>query len=238
MRAVLTFNPDVFEDKRRRVAERLQVVHKFFRDLSQSLDSPRCQRTRESVLAAADRLLRSKNLLDVFKVSVVDSSNHVGFELVTEFQEATWNRRRRRDGYSVLVTSSGVTLPPTIIATTYRAKNAVEYDFHVIKGLVKLRPVRHRADAKVRAHVTLCMLALALERELDRLLKAATTGYTSTRALQELESCRLCRLAYSDAPSPIYTLTRPTPDQRRLLEALGLETLLAEPATALRFRPR
>jgi len=48
----------------------------------------------------------------------------------------------------------------TELCRTYRAKDAVETDFQVIKSLIKLRPVRHRTDAKVRAHVTLCMLAL------------------------------------------------------------------------------
>jgi len=46
------------------------------------------------------------------------------------------------------------------LVSVYRAKDAVEKDFQTIKTDIKLRPVFHHTDPKVRAHLSLCMLTV------------------------------------------------------------------------------
>ena len=130
-------------------------------------------------------------------------------------------RRRRPDGFTVLVAHPEVSLDAEQLSRTYRAKDAVEHDFHIIKSLVALRPIRHRTDSKVRAHVSLCMLALLVQRTLHAKL-------TKTRARPELafEALEPCRLNYYAGRRPVYTLTRPDDEQRSLLRKLGLLRLI------------
>src|SRR5690606_40314332 len=95
----------------------------------------------------------------------------------------------RYDGFTVLVGHPDLPHAPQELCALYRAKQAVEVDFHVIKSAVKLRPVRHRTTCKVRAHVTLCMLALLLYRTLAQRL----TKTTPQPALETLASCAMHR---------------------------------------------
>ncbi|MFH1468757.1 MAG: hypothetical protein ABIO70_30495 [Pseudomonadota bacterium] len=54
----------------------------------------------------------------------------------------------------------------------YFSKDVVEKDFQTIKSELDLRPIRHRTDLKVCAHVSLCMLALLLQRVAEQLMAA------------------------------------------------------------------
>lgn len=63
----------------------------------------------------------------------------------------------------------------------YREKDIVEKDFQVIKSVLEIRPIRHRSDEKVKAHVTICMLALLLERILRKNLKGEIYSRRSPR---------------------------------------------------------
>src|SRR6266540_770990 len=65
------------------------------------------------------------------------------------------------DGIYVIRTSVPAdTLPTTDAVTAYKALSNVERDFRSLKTVdLDLRPIRHYTEARVRAHVLLCMLA-------------------------------------------------------------------------------
>lgn len=93
----------------------------------------------------------------------------------------------------------------------------------VTAGRPKLRPVRHRTDPKVRAHVTLCMLALFLQRTLEQALKAAGIPLSAVAALEQLETCHLNQMHLAN--HKLFHLTTLTPDQRAMLAALEMADL-------------
>ena len=68
------------------------------------------------------------------------------------------------DGIYVLRTSVGTdTLDPTAVVETYKKLANVERDFRIIKtDDLDLRPIHHRLDERVRAHVLICLLACYL----------------------------------------------------------------------------
>jgi hypothetical protein len=131
------------------------------------------------------------------------------------------------------VASPALSLTSVQVFDTYFAKDVIERDFGVIKGLVELRPVHHRTDAKVRAHVSICVLALLLARLLEQRLKDAGVQQSAERALDTLASCHLNQLT-DDA----YSLTQPQPEQTRLLATLGLSSLLDDATVEARLTPR
>jgi Transposase DDE domain len=65
------------------------------------------------------------------------------------------------DGFYVLRTSvSARTLPAAEVVRSYKQLKEVERDFKTIKGPeLEIRPIAHRLEDRVRAHVLLCMLA-------------------------------------------------------------------------------
>ena len=68
------------------------------------------------------------------------------------------------DGIYVLRTSvSAETLPTTRVVRSYKQLKEVERAFRSFKGPLEIRPIHHRLEQRVRAHVFLCMLAYYLE---------------------------------------------------------------------------
>lgn len=234
IRAVVSFNPELFVQQRTTAANQLEQIRTFVHELNESLARPRSRRTKRDVEAAIDRMLRRRDLLDAFTVRIdepttADESIRVHLELNID----RWQRRRMRDGFSLIVAQPDVDLSAADLCQLYRAKDAVEKDFQIIKGLIKLRPIWHHSDAKVSAHVTLCMLALLLERTLNERLRQVT----AERALEHLATCCLNRFEGKSNESH-YVVTQPDETQQTLLRELGLARLADDNYVVERLHPR
>lgn len=229
LRVVLSFNPEQFVTQRRRAARQLEKIDEFVETLNRSLASPRSRRTKQSTLATVQNYLRRKELLDAFDIKIDRHCDTLRprIEVKLERKEAPWQRRRRYDGFSVTVASPDMITDAASLVQLYRSKDKVEKDFQSIKGLIKLRPIRHRTNPKVRAHVTLCMLALLLERTIENRLRASSLGPMTTAAVCELlQNVHLNRLKVTDMDTPVYTVTHASADQMAVLNALGLQKLV------------
>jgi hypothetical protein len=236
VRAVASFNPQRFVDERRNAQLQLQNVQTYVIKLNDKLSRRRSKRPARAIELELDRMLRHKHLLDVFRVQVHEHDIGGGvmrYRAHLELDAQRWHQRRRYDGFSLLVAHPEVSMSAIDICQLYRAKDTVEKDFQVIKSFIKLRPIWHRSDAKVRAHVTVCMLALLLERTLDRRLQ----DMTAVMALEALTTCCLNRFE-DGAGKSYYVLTQPDAEQRGLLRKLQLQDL-AEGADLIEgLRPR
>jgi hypothetical protein len=73
---------------------------------------------------------------------------------------------------------------------TYKGLNEVERGFSHLKDLLELRPVCHRSDERVQAHVFEAALALLLNRALEKSLRVALSNLSTLFAWQGLEMIR------------------------------------------------
>jgi hypothetical protein len=235
LRCAVYFNPEAFAAQRLLVHRTVESIHRYLEDLNRQLAHPRSRITRTGIQRRLEEKLGKHELLSAFRIEIdertIAGQSRLQARLVRD--EADWRRRRRSDGFTVIVAHPEVSLDAERLSRTYRAKDAVENDFHIIKSLVELRPVRHRTDGKVRAHVSLCMLALLAQRTLHAKL-------AKTRARPELafEALEPCRLNYYAGRRPLYTLTRPDDEQRSLLRKLGLLRLIDDREVAATVMPR
>lgn len=115
------------------------------------------------------------------------------------------------------------------IALGHRQLLEVERSWRDMKQILDLRPVYHRTEDRIRAHVLLCWLGLLLIRLVEN-----STGQTWNRVRDQLEQISLATFA---GPARTYRqcseLTKP---QRDLLSALDLPTpkritILARPSS-------
>jgi transposase len=113
------------------------------------------------------------------------------------------------------------------VHASYMALQKVERDFRTMKtGLLEIRPLFVRKESRARGHVFCCLLALKLQRELERRLVAAfgTTAQdpnavTVSDALAALG--RLCLLNFNvDKKTVVTRLPKPDEHQRKILDAL------------------
>jgi transposase len=174
-------------------------------------------------------------LLEAFKIRIDERQAPMTprYQVYAELDLAQWQRRRRHDGFSVIIAHPAVLRTAAELCQLYRAKDAVEKDFQIIKGLVRLRPIWHHTDAKVRAHVTLCMLALLLERTLNERLRHVS----AEQAIETLSTCCLNRFQDTHGKSH-YVVTQPDEAQQALLRELELTSLAEDNDIVERVRPR
>jgi Arc/MetJ-type ribon-helix-helix transcriptional regulator len=223
VRAVLYFNPQLFVEQRRRARERLEATRAFADDLNTRLASPRARTQREQIAAVIDRQLRKDDLLEAFTPVITEKqiAGRARWHVELRLDQAEWSRRHRYDGFNVVVTHPDLDRSAPELCQLYRAKDVIEKDFQTIKSLVELRPVRHHTDAKVRAHVTLCMLALLLQRTLERKLAGL---HSAPAALELLATTHLNRYAGSDGTAA-HVVTRTDAVQNKILRSLRLQHL-------------
>jgi ParB-like chromosome segregation protein Spo0J len=236
LRVVMSFNPERFVEERIQGHRKLKEIEDFVRQLNAKLAAPENRQPPESVQLLVNRKLQRLELLEAFKVEVLQTelSGHMRWQLRVQLDEQDWRRRRRYDGFTLLVGHPKLPHTAVDLCQLYHARDAIEKDFQVIKSVVELRPVRHRNDSKVRAHVTICMLALLLERLLGQRLG---TTCSAEMALETLEPCRLNQYG-SARKQAVYSLTYPTPEQMRILRRLHLSHLVDEALLAESLKPR
>lgn len=236
VRVAVYFNPERFVEQRLHARKLLERIDVFVAELNASLQSPRSRHTKQSIASAVDQRLRKDSLLQAFELQVAERSvdGRARYQVTLKLDAAEWARRARYDGFTVLVGHPELSPKAAELCELYRAKDAVEKDFQSIKSVVQLRPVRHRDDGKVRAHVTLCMLSLLLERTLKRRLADHATAAT---ALETLKTCHLNRYAGQDGSSA-YIVTQPDAEQLAILRKLRLKHLVDDDVIADRITPR
>ena len=110
-------------------------------------------------------------------------------------------------------------LSPTDLALAYKQLYEVERGWRDLKGALRLRPVFHYREDRIRAHVQLCWLALLLIRVVEH-----ATGDTWRNVRNELDRMHLVTL--ETAEGRVAQRSATTPRQHQIFEALEI----AEPA--------
>jgi Transposase DDE domain len=115
-----------------------------------------------------------------------------------------------------LLRSSDPHLPAEDIALGYKQLLEVERGWRDMKQIIDLRPVYHRLEERIRAHVVLCWLALLLVRIVE-----TTTGATWRSLAAELN--RLQVITFTGPDGTFRQRTELTKPQRDSYATLGLD---------------
>jgi hypothetical protein len=115
-----------------------------------------------------------------------------------------------------LLRSSDPHLSSEDIALGYKQLLEVERGWRDMKQVLDLRPVYHRREDRIRAHVLLCWLALLLIRVAEN-----TSGHTWNRIRAELD--RIHAVTFTGPAGTFRQTTEPTKTQRDLFTALGID---------------
>jgi len=244
LRLVASFIPRLVVDQRRHAKQRLRELEAFIAELNAELYMAGAKRDNEVVRRRIYARLARESLVDCFDVRI-DSIEVPGaggpmqsWRCTLKLKPDVWERRQRYNGFLLLIGHPDIEGDGPAIVASYRRRDLVEKDFQTIKSEIKLRPIYHYTDSKVVAHVTLCMLALLLERRLETRLREAGMPMSAKACLEILQTCHLNRHRGPEGQCAYYTLTAANEEQRRMVKALGLEHLVAEEAVQRAATPR
>jgi transposase len=190
------------QQRTRRRLERLQQ-----RVASGELSDP------ERIGAAAERAVRAHHGYRYYSWEIREGSFRF-FE-----DPVHWPREQRLEGRYVIATSERDITALDAVAW-YKQLIEVEHSFRHLKDVLALRPIYHRVEPRVKAHIFVAALALLLQRLLEKRLDQAGLDLSGPHALQAVESIRLVEFTVdSDKRRGVSTAS---PQARQVLKALGI----------------
>ena len=125
------------------------------------------------------------------------------------------------DGKLLVVTNVQDMAPDKVIER-YKSLADIERGFKVLKSELEIGPVYHRLPERIRAHASICFMALILHRVMRMRLRVANTGITPERALQSLKRIQHHRVTIGSAP-PLCGVSSMTTEQHNVLAALKVK---------------
>ena len=102
----------------------------------------------------------------------------------------------------------------------------VEAAFRALKSELSIRPLFHRLERRVKAHVMVAFLGYALWVTLKHLLQRKQSQWSASRALAELATLQSADIVLPTTDGReirLRRITEPTAEQKRLLGQLGID---------------
>jgi transposase len=164
-RLMVCYNPLLAEERKHKREELLQATEKALSRIVKEVE-----RRKQTPLTATEIALKVGKVLGKYKMS-----KH--FSHTIEHSKLSWSRRletieqeAKLDGIYVIRTSETTEqLSAADTVRGYKSLAQVERAFRSLKGLdLLIRPIRHRTEERVPAHIFLCMLAYYVEWHLRR----------------------------------------------------------------------
>lgn len=192
-------------------------------------------RTRDRLRALAKAVTQGR-LRDAAKIgaragaclSAQRGTRYFAWALTPEGRFRYWVDRaklraeRRLEGTYILQTNEP-TLDAVQAIAVYKELQAVERGFRALKDVLAMRPIYHRIERRVRAHLFVAHLALILGCALEKALRRAGLTMALETALEALHPVRLVTLDVDGTLTRV--VTKPTAHAQAVLKAVGLAHL-------------
>jgi transposase len=139
-----------------------------------------------------------------------------------EFSESRMHleREKKIEGKYVIATSEkGLSVLDAV--ALYKDLTEVESGFRQLKDVMALRPIDHRVEPRVKAHIFVAALALLVQRLLSRRLQETGVDLSPARAMEALSTVRLVTFRLEGQPER-RGMAGGCPDARLVLKALKL----------------
>ncbi len=79
--------------------------------------------------------------------------------------------------------SNDFTLKPNDVIAHYQNQYAVEKAFRISKTDLKIRPIYHRLENRIKAHILICFVSYAIYKEFERRLKIKNIQFKFSQKL-------------------------------------------------------
>ena len=159
--------------------------------------------------------VRESRLGNIIKVNLKDELFSYAID------EGALKLAEMMDGKLLVVTNVKDIVPAKIIER-YKSLADIERGFKVLKSELEIGPVYHRLPERIRAHASICFMALILHRVMRMRLRAGNTGVTPERALQTLKRIQHHRVSINGA-EPLSGVSSITEEDSKVFKALKVK---------------
>lgn len=248
-RYILCFNAQLFKDQRQLRMQAIEEFSAYVKEMNEELGAAKNCRQRRATYEKFKKRLIKTNLAGIVDVRLKltrlkQKKNGEKERIIRSYKgllridETALQRAGRLDGFWMLVTNHsekrgrGFKVPAEEAINPYRDKVVIESAFRDIKSFVEVAPVYVWTEAHVKAHYTICVLSHLINRTLTLRLHHnagdATNDIVSHEKLyKKLSDCQVDQIEVENVRLSTFNLTRPTAEQKELLNRIGLNYVLS-----------
>jgi len=213
IRYIQCHNPEVAKTKKTRREKRHAEIQKAVAQLEERFQAGRL--THDALHHQLLRLLEDKHMAKYFDPRIE------GDRVILYMRKEVWEQETYLDGKFFLKTN----MPPekitkTEVVRSYKELQTVERAFRELKDFLRIRPVYHYTDSRVKAHVFVCVLAYLLEKMAELYCQRALLPYTARRALSMLSQLKAIECRLND--QAVTMTNHCTEEIARIFDALGV----------------
>lgn len=210
-RYIVTFDVQRFIEKTKHRKRQMETIEQAVLEMNEALLNAKKSRQVGIIEKKVAQLLSRKGLKKKAKVEIEPISLSVNtpkgktrtvksFKVHLVWLEDAIKESARLDGLSCFITNmSSDEMNDREAIEWCRRKNKVEEAFHEIKSHLELRPMHVTRTERVKAHVTVCMLANFLMNDMEQMLGEANHKVSAREVLKDLESGRVHRIEIAPA---------------------------------------
>lgn len=230
---VTRFYEDI-ESRERRIAQAMAWITVK----NASLAIAKKSRNKETIERDVKTMLAKRKLKSVLLVTVtpieltVSRSNKTtrivqSFQLSAEIDKDKEIQKRRLDGITCFITND-LTIPQGDVIQKYREKNKIEEAFREMKSQLALRPIYLTRPERVKAHVSICIIAYLLINSIEIMLRNAEITLSSEELLRQASSCHLNQVGLKNSPQRSLTITEMTEQQEQWVKLFHFEKMMKQ----------
>jgi transposase len=213
IRYIQCHNPEVAREKKKGREGRYTKIRAEIKRLEKRFQ--RGQLTEHDLYHRVSQVLEDKRMATYFDPKIEDG------RLIPYIRPEVWEQETYLDGTFFLKTNlSSDELPAPEVVRSYKQLQEVERAFRELKDFLKIRPIFHYTDSRVRAHVFICVLAYLLEKLVGLNCQRASLPYSARRALSLLSQLKAIECHLNG--QTITMTNRVNEEIRKLFDALGV----------------
>ena len=171
--------------------------------------------------AAAQRIMQAHHGQRYYRWEMKDGQFHF------EEDPVALGREKALEGKYLIATTEKQVEPQEAVRM-YKELSEVERGFRCLKDVLQMRPIYHRREDRVRAHIFVAALGLLLTRLLERRLKETGLRMSAEQALQALATINVVTFRVQGSRARTGVTTGST-HARQVLKVLGIDQ--TEPPT-------
>jgi len=114
--------------------------------------------------------------------------------------------------------NTNTNLKPKEIISAYSNLWTVEKAFRISKSDLRTRPIYHRKDKRIKAHICICFMAYTLYKELERRLAINKTGISVESAINEIKDIQQIKYTLPKSKKAKTKLLKLTKSKKKILE--------------------
>lgn len=165
---------------------------------------------------ATAKMYRAVSEAHLAKIIKVDLKSDL---FTYEIDEQKQRDAEKLDGKLLLITNVE-DLAPEQVVQHYKSLADIERGFRVLKSDLEIGPIYHRLPRRIKAHATICFMALVMTRIMRQRLKANDSAYSPKRALWKLRQLQSHQTLINHVP--FNGISSTTPEQLELYRHLGI----------------